>query len=143
MSQASLGWRSSILRWPIAEHSLAMNCRTIRARALPLLLLVLGASARAFPETPPPPSPSNAAPALPAVTLVQRGQRLFDQNCAHCHGSDARGDEGPSLYNLTLTDRKITDRIKNGIKGEMPRFGSKFDTADLAALVAYLRTLKE
>ena len=32
-----------------------------------------------------------------------RGHSLFDHNCAHCHGDDARGDEGPSLYDLKKT----------------------------------------
>jgi mono/diheme cytochrome c family protein len=28
-------------------------------------------------------------------TQVQKGYELFMMNCAHCHGNDARGDEGP------------------------------------------------
>jgi mono/diheme cytochrome c family protein len=72
----------------------------------------------------------------------RRGRSLFDRNCAHCHGNDARGDEGPSLHNLTLSDARIAKRIKDGIKGEMPRFGAKLNDADVEALIAYLRTLK-
>src|SRR5882672_4004701 len=71
-----------------------------------------------------------------------QGHELFDRNCAHCHGNDARGDEGPSLYNLRKTDARITKIIKEGIKGEMPRFGTKLNDADIQALIAYLRTLK-
>jgi cytochrome c2 len=81
-----------------------------------------------------------------SLTLDRRseqGHKLFDRNCAHCHGDDARGEEGPSLYNLTLSDARIAKRIREGIKGEMPRFGSKFNDADIAALIAFLRTLKE
>ena len=74
---------------------------------------------------------------------ITRGHGLFDRNCAHCHGDDARGDEGPSLYNLTLSDARIAKRIKEGVKGEMPKFGSKLNDADIEALTAYLRTLKE
>ena len=72
----------------------------------------------------------------------RRGHSLFDHNCAHCHGDDARGDEGPSLYDLKKTDARITRIIKGGIKGEMPKFGAKFNDADIQALIAYLRTLK-
>src|SRR5260370_25788873 len=43
---------------------------------------------------------------------AKRGYSLFDRNCAHCHGDDARGDEGPSLYNLTKSDARITTIIK-------------------------------
>ena len=72
----------------------------------------------------------------------KEGYRLFDHNCAACHGDDARGDEGPSLYDLKKTDARITRIIKEGIKGEMPRFGAKLNDADIQALIAYLRTLK-
>ena len=54
---------------------------------------------------------------------ARRGPSLFEHNCAHCHGDDARGDEGPSLYDLKKTDAGIRRIIKGGIKGEMPRFG--------------------
>jgi len=70
------------------------------------------------------------------------GYRLFDYNCAHCHGDDARGDEGPDLHDLRKSDARIEKIIKNGIKGEMPSFGKKFSDADVQALIAWLRTLK-
>ncbi len=73
---------------------------------------------------------------------AKRGRSLFDHNCAHCHGDDARGDEGPSLYDLKKSDARVTNIIKEGIKGEMPKFGTKFNDADIQALIAYVRTLK-
>ena len=73
---------------------------------------------------------------------AMRGYSLFDHNCAHCHGDDARGDEGPSLYDLKKSDARITKIIKGGIKGEMPRFGAKFNDPDIQSIIAYLRTLK-
>ena len=72
----------------------------------------------------------------------KKGRELFDRNCAHCHGDDARGDEGPSLYDLRKSNARISATIKQGIKGEMPAFGKKFADADIEALIAYLRTLK-
>jgi mono/diheme cytochrome c family protein len=81
-----------------------------------------------------------ASPALEGE--AKQGHRLFDHNCAHCHGDDARGDEGPSLYDLSKTDARITRIVKEGIKGEMPRLGAKLNDADIQALIAYLRTLK-
>jgi len=74
---------------------------------------------------------------------AKRGYGLFDQSCAPCHGDDARGDEGPSLYNLAKSDARITTIIKGGVKGEMPSFAKKFNDADVQALIAYLRTLKD
>jgi mono/diheme cytochrome c family protein len=74
---------------------------------------------------------------------AEQGRSLFERNCAHCHGGDARGDEGPTLFNLALSDARIARRIKEGIKGEMPKFGSKLNDMDIAALIAYLRTLND
>jgi mono/diheme cytochrome c family protein len=74
---------------------------------------------------------------------IQHGRDLFSRNCAHCHGDDARGDEGPTLFDLVLSDARIAQKINNGIKGEMPRFSGKLVEADIAALISYLRTLKD
>jgi mono/diheme cytochrome c family protein len=75
-------------------------------------------------------------------TPAEQGKALFGRNCAHCHGEDARGDEGPSLYDLRKTDTRIREIIQQGVKGEMPKFITKFNDAEVQALIAYLRTLK-
>ena len=75
--------------------------------------------------------------------LPKEGYRLFDHNCAPCHGDDARGDEGPNLHGLSKSDARIRTIIKGGIKGEMPSFARKFTDSDVQALIAYLRTLKD
>ncbi len=74
---------------------------------------------------------------------LNRGHGLFDRNCAHCHGEDARGDEGPSLHSLAKSNARISSIIKGGIKGEMPGFSKKFTEADIEALVSFLRTLRD
>ena len=84
----------------------------------------------------------SAAASPPLEGEARRGHSLFDRNCAHCHGDDARGDEGPSLYDLKKTDARITRIVKEGIKGEMPRFAAKLNDPDIQALITYLRTLK-
>jgi cbb3-type cytochrome c oxidase subunit III len=90
--------------------------------------------------------PIAAAPRLwaapPSSEEAKRGQNLFERNCAHCHGDDARGDEGPDLHGLKKSDARITKVVTQGIKGEMPAFGSKLNDTDIKALIAYLRTLK-
>jgi len=90
--------------------------------------------------------PANAVSVTSTDALqgdAKRGHALFDHNCAPCHGDDARGDEGPNLHNLAKTDARITTLIKGGVKGEMPSFAKKFSDADVQALIAYLRTLKD
>jgi mono/diheme cytochrome c family protein len=74
--------------------------------------------------------------------LAAQGAKLFSLNCAHCHGIDATGDEGPDLHGLTKTDTRLKSIILNGIKGEMPAFNKKFKDEDAQALIAFLRTLK-
>jgi mono/diheme cytochrome c family protein len=77
----------------------------------------------------------------PSPILAQAGQHLFLMNCAHCHGDDARGDEGPDLHGLHKSDARIHEVITSGIKGEMPSFARKLNDSDIRALTAYLRTL--
>jgi mono/diheme cytochrome c family protein len=79
----------------------------------------------------------------PAGTPANRGYKLFMLNCAHCHGADARGDEGPDLHGVTKSDSRLAKIIQNGIKGEMPKFSAKLNAADTQALIAFIRTLKE
>jgi cbb3-type cytochrome c oxidase subunit III len=101
------------------------------------LSLKLGCILFAFTATPrlqATPPPSEAA---------KRGQILFERNCAHCHGDDARGDEGPDLHDLKKSDARITKIVTQGIKGEMPAFGAKLNETDVKALIAFLRTLKD
>lgn len=89
--------------------------------------------------------PPYAAPAavaqVPPDELRARGKKLYFGNCAHCHGTDAHGDEGPDLHDIWVSDRRIATVVKRGIKGEMPVFGKKLNDADIAALIAYVRTL--
>jgi mono/diheme cytochrome c family protein len=87
-------------------------------------------------------NPGSPEPAAPLHGRVELGNNLFAHNCAHCHGDDASGDEGPSLHNLDLSDARIAKKIREGVKGEMPRFGSKFKDTEIEALVAFIRTLK-
>jgi mono/diheme cytochrome c family protein len=82
--------------------------------------------------------------AIPAEgTLERKGYTLFMLNCAHCHGTDACGDEGPDLHGVLKSDARIASLIKNGKKGEMPKFNAKLSDAQVQALVAFVRSLKD
>jgi len=76
------------------------------------------------------------------TVLADAGRQLFLKNCAHCHGADAHGDEGPDLHNLDWTDEQIATRIRNGKKGQMTAFAGKFSAQQIREVVTYLRTLK-
>jgi mono/diheme cytochrome c family protein len=88
-------------------------------------------------------APELRASPAPLTGEARRGQSLFERNCAHCHGDDARGDEGPDLHALKKSDARITKVVTQGIKGEMPAFGGKLSPADIKAIIAFLRTLKD
>jgi mono/diheme cytochrome c family protein len=82
-------------------------------------------------ETPTPSSPA----------LVAQGRKLFLASCAHCHGADATGDEGPDLHGVQVSDRYISNIITHGIKGEMPSFRKKLGRDEIVRLTAYVRSL--
>ena len=70
------------------------------------------------------------------------GERLFMNNCAQCHGSDARGSKG--FPNLGDTDwlhggspAKITESITAGRIGAMPPMAAAVGTADDVKNVAH------
>ncbi len=69
------------------------------------------------------------------------GQRLFLNNCAACHGSDAKGAK--SFPNLTDGDwihggspEKIVETITGGRNGQMPPLAAAVGTAEEARQVA-------
>jgi len=79
---------------------------------------------------------------LDAASLAARGRTFFFQSCAHCHGQDADGGEdAPSLLKLQISGAHMALVIQSGIKGEMPSFAKKYNEQDVAAIVAYLKTL--
>ena len=76
----------------------------------------------------------------------QIGQRLFLNNCAQCHGSDARG--GPSFPNLTDGDwlyggtpDVIQQTITHGRHGIMPPWKASIDAATASDIAHYVRSL--
>lgn len=85
---------------------------------------------------------SVATPSTPADATTPPGRLLFLKNCAHCHGADARGDEGPDLHNLDWTDEQIIARIRNGKKNQMTAFAGKLSADQISRLKDYVRTLR-
>lgn len=78
------------------------------------------------------------------------GERLFNQYCARCHGSDgvptAAAPTASSLADEAVVSRLSDESIKGvirGGRGQMPGFGDQFTDATLQVLVAYVRGLPE
>lgn len=81
-------------------------------------------------------------PIVPTPETVASGRKIFLSSCAHCHGADATGDEGPDLHGVEASDRYIAAIITHGIKGEMPSFRKKLGSADIRLVTAFVRSLE-
>jgi len=77
-----------------------------------------------------------------------KGQKLFNMNCAVCHGTKALGDIGPNL-----TDNKwiygkgqtleIANIVVNGTKNGMPNFKHYLKPDEVGEIIAFLKTLNK
>jgi mono/diheme cytochrome c family protein len=100
----------------------------------------LAAGGNAAPAAAPVTMPANSSAPPGAIGLNARA--LFLHNCAHCHGADAAGDEGPDLHHLDESGDWIAHRILNGKAGQMTAFKGKLKPEEIQALVAYVQSLK-
>jgi cytochrome c oxidase cbb3-type subunit III len=79
---------------------------------------------------------------------AQRGATLFAQNCAACHGADAKGNRELGAPNLTDAiwlyggdEESIRKTIHDARYGVMPRWKEKLDPATIKMLAAYVHSL--
>ena len=77
---------------------------------------------------------------------LEIGQRLFSQNCAQCHGSDARGGQG--FPNLTDNDwlyggtpDKIKETLLYGRVAAMPPWGDALGEQGIKEMTAHVLSL--
>jgi cytochrome c oxidase cbb3-type subunit III len=91
-------------------------------------------------------APQNArSKRLPSASA--RGKQTYASTCASCHGLDGKGGErAPNITDRPsvqrLSDSEIAHIIENGVPGKgMPAFPS-LQSAEIKAVVAYLRTLQ-
>jgi cytochrome c oxidase cbb3-type subunit III len=79
---------------------------------------------------------------------LKKGAKIFADNCAVCHGPQAKGNREMGAPNLTdniwlyASDKKtIVEDITNGRGGVMPAWAGKLDDATIKALAVYVHTL--
>ena len=76
---------------------------------------------------------------------IQNGSLLYGANCAQCHGATGDGIPGVDLkagIKRVSTDQDLSQLITTGIAGTaMP--ATPFGPAELNALVAYLRSMRD
>ena len=88
---------------------------------------------------------------LAAPVMASDGAAIYKAKCATCHGADGSGQTamGKSLKLRDLrsaevqkqTDVELTKVIAGG-RGKMPPYGKQLSTADIEALIAFIRTIK-
>lgn len=91
---------------------------------------------------------ATASPALAgSAGSEDAGRRVFEANCAMCHGADAAGMMGmhPSLRGAVdrLTREGVEVTIRNGrdTRPPMPAFEGSLSEGDIADVIAYLESL--
>lgn len=91
---------------------------------------------------------------------ISLGKKLYNENCAACHGLDGRGGIGPSVVDNKWLDKEgdvedgfiykvIADGTNAGqeiegrkAKGGMPPYSSMFDQDKIWSMTAYIRSLQ-
>ena len=87
--------------------------------------------------------------AFPRLAMAQSdGQKLYDTNCAKCHGPDGSGNTAVgkavgakdlrAAEAKKLTDAEIATQIDQG-KGNMPPFGGTLNKAQIDSLIPIIR----
>jgi alcohol dehydrogenase (cytochrome c) len=82
--------------------------------------------------------------AVVAAQQRSKGQRLFGEHCAICHGTFGEGGSGPDLTNplwqARITDLDLERTISEGIRGTaMPGFADKLDEDARRTLIRHVR----
>jgi cytochrome c oxidase cbb3-type subunit 3 len=76
------------------------------------------------------------------------GQQIFADNCAACHGEDAKGNRDMGAPNLTDAiwlyggdEATLTQTVAGGRGGVMPNWAPRLSEADIRAVAAYVHQL--
>ncbi|QHQ36324.1 cytochrome-c oxidase, cbb3-type subunit III [Algicella marina] len=82
------------------------------------------------------------------TALAASGQRVYAENCAACHGDDARGDRELGAPNLADAiwlyggDREtLEETVRYSRYGVMPAWGQRLSDADVRAVSLYIHSL--
>lgn len=82
------------------------------------------------------------------VAAAQRAAQLYVDNCASCHGDDAKGKREFGAPDLTDKEwlyggskAEIKQQIETGKGGVMPTWGSRLDPMTIDALAVYVHSL--
>ena len=79
-----------------------------------------------------------------AQTAVETGERLFDENCAGCHGERiSNPNELFDLKELRKDERARFDKSVREGKGQMPAWEGTFTDEQFDAIWTYIRSMAD
>jgi mono/diheme cytochrome c family protein len=86
--------------------------------------------------------PRDPPPELPATLLekedvIAKGEKIWQEQCTHCHGSKAYPGKAPKLQPRQYKPEFVWDRIHNGFRG-MPPWKDVYKPDEIVSLVAYI-----
>lgn len=159
-----LAWSLATMAFALIALGVALAWR--RGRRGRLVWLGAGALALILAPWPAPglvlgpaaPTSFHVSPTRFAVASIARGERVYAQHCAACHGDDGRG-EGPLAASLSRwpptlagpllgrrADGELFWHVVAGMRGRdgqptMPAFGATLGDADVWAVIDYMKAL--
>ena len=86
------------------------------------------------PHDPPPPLPPET---LKDAAIIAKGEKIWQEQCTHCHGAKAYPGKAPKLQPRTYKPEFVWDRVHNGFRG-MPSWKAVYEPDEVVALVAYV-----
>jgi cytochrome c oxidase cbb3-type subunit 3 len=94
----------------------------------------------------PPAKPEVTCPYTNNAAAIAEGKKLFNKNCAECHG-DGTGGSGPDLTDNEWlcggSDYQIFVTILKGRPGGMPSWSGDLKDDEVWKIIAYIRSLKK
>jgi cytochrome c oxidase cbb3-type subunit III len=106
-----------------------------------LVLLISSAATHAFAQA----VRGVTRPAPSATTDLTAGKKIFDSQCAWCHGNDGDGGTGPNLHGKlrhATTLKSVVDIIVDGIPGtDMPSFRGPLTERAAQQTATYVQSL--
>ena len=73
---------------------------------------------------------------------TEAGQPVYENKCSRCHGAEGRGAKGPRLVPFYWSDEQALELVRQPVCDMPPMPASEVSDAEVAQIVAYLRTIK-
>ncbi|HTG00745.1 MAG TPA: cbb3-type cytochrome c oxidase subunit II, partial [Nitrospirota bacterium] len=148
------------LGFPFTKEEIEALADKTKLDALVAYMQTLGA---AVPRKPKPPmiAKGDKNPLLGDAAAIAEGKKIYEMNCAACHGVDLKGDIGPDLTDkewiytqspigddtlfFLIADGSKKDQEFEGrkAKGGMPSWGEFFGKKKIWSAIAYIRSKEE